>query len=113
MDGVRLIAVGLDRTGASTAAAVHGSGLGLRRRVVGFDSGRCPFRRGLGLLKPVSVPVSRSGFNFSVGFRRNFGVFFVFASYREVKFRYFSPFFVFKFKNLKIFIKIRKKMIKN
>jgi len=39
---------------------------------------------------------SRAGFNFSVEFRRNFGVFFVFASYREVKFRYFS------FSNLKI-----------
>src|SRR6185312_5398329 len=49
------------------------------------------------------------GFNFSVGFRRNFGVFFVFASYREEKFRYFSVFFVFKFKNSKIFIKNSKK----
>ena len=39
------------------------------------------------------------GFNFSVEFRRNFGVFFVFASYREVKFRYFS---LFSFSNLKI-----------
>ena len=37
-----------------------------------------------------------TGFNFSVEFRRNFGVFFVFASYREEKFRYFS------FSNLKI-----------
>ena len=36
------------------------------------------------------------GFNFSVEFRWNFGVFFVFASYREEKFRYFS------FSNLKI-----------
>ena len=51
-----------------------------------------------------------SGFNFSVGFRRNFGVFFVFASYREEKFRYFSVFFVFKFKNSKIFIKNSKKI---
>src|SRR6185312_15929072 len=49
------------------------------------------------------------GFNFSVEFRRNFGVFFVFASYREEKFRYFSLFFVFKFKNSKIFIKNSKK----
>ena len=39
---------------------------------------------------------SHPGFNFSVEFRRNFGVFFVFASYREEKFRYFS------FSNLKI-----------
>ena len=50
-----------------------------------------------------------TGFNFSVEFCRNFGVFFVFASYREEKFRYFSPFFVFKFKNSKIFIKNSKK----
>ena len=50
-----------------------------------------------------------TGFNFSVEFRRNFGVFFVFASYLEVKFRYFSVFFVFKFKNSKIFIKNSKK----
>ena len=49
-------------------------------------------------------------FNFSVEFRRNFGVFFIFASYREEKFRYFSPFFVFKFKNSKIFIKNSKKI---
>ena len=42
-------------------------------------------------------------------FGRNFGIFFVFASYREVKFRYFSVFFVFKFKNSKIFIKNSKK----
>ena len=52
----------------------------------------------------------RTGFNFSIGFRRNFGVFFVFASYREEKFRYFSVFFVFKFKNSKIFIKNSKKI---
>ena len=50
------------------------------------------------------------GFNFSIGFRRNFGVFFVFASYREQKFRYFSLFFAFKFKNSKIFIKNSKKI---
>ena len=51
-----------------------------------------------------------TGFNFSVEFRRNFGIFFVFVSYREVKFRYFSLFFVFKFKNSKIFIKNSKKL---
>ena len=50
------------------------------------------------------------GLNFSVEFRRNSVFFFVFASYREEKFRYFSPFFVFKFKNSKIFIKNSKKI---
>jgi hypothetical protein len=48
-DGIGLLAVGLDRTEASTAAVVHGNGLGERRRVAGFFSGRRPFRRGLGL----------------------------------------------------------------
>ena len=57
----------------------------------------------------VQRPLLRAGFNFSVEFHRNFGVFFVFASYREEKFRYFSVFFVFKFKNSKIFIKNSKK----
>ena len=63
-------------------------------------------------LQRIARPALRvvgAGFNFSVEFRRNFGVFFVFTSYREEKFRYFSPFFVFKFKNLKIFIKNSKK----
>jgi len=50
------------------------------------------------------------GFKISVEFRRNFGKFFVFASYREEKFRYFSVFFIFKFKNSKIFIKKSKKI---
>jgi len=46
-----------------------------------------------------------AGFTFSAKFRRNFGENFVSASSREVKFQYFSPFFVLKFKNSKIFIK--------
>ena len=47
-------------------------------------------------LGPWAAAAAHPGFNFSVEFRRNFGIFFVFASYREVKFRYFS------FSNLKI-----------
>ena len=39
-----------------------------------------------------------------------FRYFFVFAIHRENKFRYFSSFFVFKFKNLKIFIKNSEKI---
>jgi len=42
--------------------------------------------------------VSPPGFNFSAKFRRNFGFFSVSASYRDPKFRYFSIYFVSKFK---------------
>ena len=38
------------------------------------------------------------GLTISAKFRRNFGNFFVSASYRDSKFRYFSVYFVFKFK---------------
>ena len=51
--------------------------------------------------------------NQGLPFRRNFGENFVSASSREVKFRYFSPFFVLKFKNSKIFIKNLEKYDKN
>ena len=57
---------------------------------------------------------SRPGFKISVEFRRNFGKFFVFARHREKKFRYFSVFFVSKFKNSKKNVKkYVKNMIKN
>ena len=45
------------------------------------------------------------GLTFSVEFRRNFGIFFVFAIHREKKFRYFSVYFVSKFKNSKKYVK--------
>jgi len=45
------------------------------------------------------------GFNFPAENRRKTGKFSVSASSREMEFRYFSPFFVFKFKNSKIFVK--------
>src|SRR6185503_6023573 len=40
----------------------------------------------------------RAGLTISAKFRRNFGKFSVSASYRDSKFRYFSVYFVFKFK---------------
>ena len=49
--------------------------------------------------------VLKAGLTFSVEFRRNFGIFFVFAIHREKKFRYFSVYFVSKFKNSKKFVK--------
>ena len=50
------------------------------------------------------------GLIFSVEFRRNFGIFFVFAIHREKKIQFFSVYFVSKFKNSK---KIVKKYVKN
>jgi len=40
-----------------------------------------------------------------VEFRRNFSIFFIFAIQWEKKFRYFSVYFVLKFKNSKKFVK--------
>ena len=54
--------------------------------------------------------VQKSGLTILAKFRRNFGKFSVSASYREKKFRYFSPFSVFKFKNSKKFVKNWKKI---
>jgi len=48
------------------------------------------------------------GFNFSAKFRRNFGFFSVSASYRDPKFRYFSIYFVSKFKIQQISSKIHR-----
>ena len=47
----------------------------------------------------------RPGFNFPAENRRKTGNFSVSASSREMEFRYFSSFSVFKFKNSKIFVK--------
>jgi len=52
--------------------------------------------------------VSHSGLTISAKFRRNFGKFFVSASYRDSKFRYFSKNFVFKFKIQQISIEIHR-----
>ena len=72
----------------------------------------------MGLLRPAPLAIIDArgvhpgvpGFTFSAKFRRNFGENFVSASSREVKFRYFSPFSVLKFKNSKIFIKNSEKI---
>ena len=52
--------------------------------------------------------VSRPGLTISAKFRRNFGKFFVSASYRDSKFRYFSVYFVFKFKIQQISTEIQR-----
>jgi len=54
------------------------------------------------LLRRVAIS---AGFNFPAENRRKTGKFSVSASSREMEFRYFSLFFVFKFKNSKIFVK--------
>jgi len=48
------------------------------------------------------------GLTISAKFRRNFGNFFVSASYRDSKFRYFSVYFVFKFKIQQISTEIQR-----
>ena len=48
------------------------------------------------------------GLTISAKFRRNFGKFFVSASYRDSKFRYFSVYFVFKFKIQQISTEIQR-----
>ena len=55
---------------------------------------------------------SLAGLTISAKFRRNFGKKFVFASYRDPKFRYFSVFFVFKFKIQQISTEIRRNLPK-
>ena len=65
------------------------------------------------LLAPRFPPLTcklQPGFNFPAENRRKTGKFSVSASSREMEFRYFSPFFVFKFKNSKIFVKNWKKI---
>ena len=52
--------------------------------------------------------MSRPGLTISAKFRRNFGKFFVSASYRDPKFRYFSVYFVFKFKIQQISTEIQR-----
>ena len=52
--------------------------------------------------------VRRPGLTISAKFRRNFGKFFVSASYRDSKFRYFSVYFVFKFKIQQISTEIQR-----
>ena len=59
-------------------------------------------------LSPGCHPQPHPGFNFSVEFRRNSGFFFVSASYREKKFRYFLIYFVFKFKIQQISTEIQR-----
>jgi len=51
---------------------------------------------------------SSAGLTISAKFRRNFGNFFVSASYRDSKFRYFSVYFVFKFKIQQISTEIQR-----
>ena len=55
-------------------------------------------------------PCNEQGLTFRWNFAEISVFFSVSASYREMKFRYISPFFVFKFKNSKIFIKKSKKI---
>ena len=62
------------------------------------SASRCRLARG----------VWRAGLTISAKFRRNFGKFFVSASYRDSKFRYFSVYFIFKFKIQQISTEIQR-----
>ena len=57
---------------------------------------------------PGSDGMSGPGLTISAKFRRNFGKFSVSASYRDSKFRYFSVYFVFKFKIQQISTEIQR-----
>ena len=68
--------------------------------LAGFPLGRLRFLIRSNCLQP--------GLTISAKFRRNFGKFSVSASYRDPKFRYFSVYFVFKFKIQQISTEIQR-----
>jgi hypothetical protein len=65
-------------------------------------------RKWIGMKKKRQFGESGPGLTISAKFRRNFGKFFVSASYRDPKFRYFSVYFIFKFKIQQISTEIQR-----